>query len=208
MALRPTQRETGTNEIQYIIYYIVPIVLTVSIHLCYGYTWQLKALSKWLLALQHGRVSIEMTVLRHVSVCFEEVRAREKRTVCVQGRGRGEGESVVFHRFLRRCTALLFSTRGTSPAEWLLFDIDSSLRGRVHSQTGAGKFILKKKNSCVLLWQRWPHMRGANRFDAPTVTPNTVMKYGNYTHMKAMLHRPGKKRIKTNMTLSKDTLCN
>lgn len=50
-------------------------------------------------------------------------------------------------------------------------------------------------------------MRGANRFDAPTVTLHTVMKYGNYTHMKAMLHRPGKKRIKTNMTLSKDTLC-
>lgn len=39
-----------------------------------------------------------------------------------------EGTSTVFHRFLRRFTALLFRTRGTSHAKWLLFDIDSSLR--------------------------------------------------------------------------------
>lgn len=58
-------------------------------------------------------------------------------------------ESVVFHSFLPWCTALLFCTRGTSHAEWVLFDIDSSLRERVHSKTGAGEFILGKKQIVV-----------------------------------------------------------
>lgn len=56
---------------------------------------------------------------------------------------------VLFHSFLPWCTALLFCTKGTSHAEWVLFDIDSSLRERVHSKTGAGKFILGKKQIVV-----------------------------------------------------------
>lgn len=72
-------------------------------------------------------------------------------------------------------------------------------RGRIYSG--------KKTDSCVLPWQWLPHIRRANRFDAPAVTLHTLMKYGNYSHMKALLDRAGERVQKTNMTLSKDTHC-
>lgn len=103
----------------------------------------------------------------------------------------------MFHSFSPWCTALLFRTKGTSHAEWVLFDIDSSLRERVHSKTGAGKFIRRKKtDSCVLPWQWLLHMRRANRFDAPAVTLHTLMKYGNYSHMKSAATQSWRKSMK------------
>lgn len=103
----------------------------------------------------------------------------------------------MFHSFSPWCTALLFRTKGTSHAEWVLFDIDSSLRERVHSKTGAGKFIRwKKTDSCVLPWPWLLHMRRANRFDAPAVTLHTLMKYGNYSHMKSTGTQSWRKSMK------------
>lgn len=58
-------------------------------------------------------------------------------------------------------------------------------RGRIYSG--------KKTDSCVLPWQWLLHMRRANRFDAPAVTLHTLMKYGNYRHMKALVDRDGER---------------
>lgn len=76
----------------------------------------------------------------------------------------------------------------------------------MHSKTGAGQIYSgKKTDSCVLPWQRSPHMRRANRFDAPAVTLHTLMKYGNYSHMKAPARARAGARVRkttTNMTFS------
>lgn len=40
------------------------------------------------------------------------------------------------------------------------------------------------------------YIRRANRFDAPAVTLHLLMKYGNYSHMKALLDTVGGKGIK------------
>lgn len=69
-------------------------------------------------------------------------------------------------------------------------------RGRIYS----GR---KKTDSCVLPWQRLPHIhiRRAKRFDAPAVTLYTLMKYGNYSHMKALLGRVAGKGYKKQIWL-------
>ena len=69
--------------------------------------------------------------------------------VCPCVRAEGWCRECCVSQFFAMMHCFIIRTKGTSHAEWVLFDIDSSLRERVHSKTGAGKFILGKKQIVV-----------------------------------------------------------